>query len=120
MSNCRRVWLLQAPLALETELKKSRRVSVNQFSRSSLKLKIPTMPALNAIQALSARLDGMSNRVDAVEQGPSANASSSTVHGRNGAGASSLPSSGCFPNEPFGGNPGDDGEGENDEEEEEE
>ena len=45
------------------------------------------------------------------------------LHGRNGAGASSLPSSGVpipakgYPNEPFGGDARDDGEGENVDEE---
>ena len=74
---------------------------------------------LEASQSLSARLDGMSNRVDAVQQGRQP----MPVHGRNGAGASFLPSSGLpipskrFPSEPFGGDPGDDLEEENDDEE---
>ena len=74
---------------------------------------------LEASQSSSARLDGMSNRVDAVQQG----CQPMPVHGRNGAGASSLPSSGLpiptkrFPSEPFGGDPGDDLEEENDDEE---
>jgi len=72
------------------------------------------------IQSLSARLDGMSSRVDAVEQG--LQPMPVHLHGRNGAGVSSLPSSGLpipksFPNEPFGGDPGDGGEGESDDEE---
>ena len=67
---------------------------------------------------MSARSDGISNRVDAVEQGrQSANASSSTWP--KWCGCLSLPPSGLpiptkrFPNEPFGGDPGDDGGGEN-------
>ena len=77
---------------------------------------------LEAIQSLSARLDGMSSRVDAGEQGRQP--MPVHLHGRNGVGVSSLPSSGLpipakrFLNEPFGGDPGDDGEGENDDEEE--
>ena len=46
VSNWRRVSLLQAPLALETELKKFRCLSVNQFSRSSLNFKVQIMQFL--------------------------------------------------------------------------
>ena len=72
---------------------------------------------LETIPVLSARLEGMSSRVDAVEQPMPVH-----LHGRNGAGVSSLPSnrfpiSKSFPNEPFGGDPGDGGEGESDDEE---
>ena len=98
MSNWRRVWLLQAPLALETELKKFRCLSVNQFSRSSLNVKVQIIPFLkhfHLCQPMPVHL-----------------------HGRNGAGASSLPSSGLpiptkgYPNEPFGVDAGDESDDE--------
>ena len=73
---------------------------------------VETQSANNAIleanESSSARLHSMSNRVDAVEQRQPMPVH---LHGRNGAGVSSLPSSGLptptkrFPDEPFGGDP---------------
>ena len=73
---------------------------------------VETQSANNAIleanESSSARVHSMSNRVDAVEQRQPMPVH---LHGRNGAGVSSLPSSGLptptkrFPDEPFGGDP---------------
>jgi len=122
VSNWRRVWLLQVPPGVGDRAEEVS-VPVRQSVQPVVVETQNTNNAiLEAIQSLSVRFDGRSNRIDAVEQGRQP--MPVHLHGRNGAGASSLPSSrlpfptNSFPNEPFGGDPGDDGEGENDDEEE--
>ena len=106
VSNWRRVWLLQVPPGVGDRAEEVS-VPVRQSVQPVVVETQNTNNAiLEAIQSLSVRFDGRSNRIDAVEQGRQP--MPVHLHGRNGAGAPSLPSNGLpiptksFPNELFG------------------